>query len=99
MLVLSGGGEGGLDGGFGGVDARAHHLPLRAGDLPGAQVADLAGAELADAGVADAHAAAEGQRGPGLLTGDEDRDAAVAARLEVGVEELDASSLPLLGVA
>ena len=41
-------------------------------------------AELADAGVADAHPAAEGQGGAGLLAGDEDRRAAVAARPRPG---------------
>src|SRR4029079_8734844 len=70
-VLCRGGSQGDFDGAFGCVDAGAHHLALGAGALPVAQVADLAGAQLADAGVADAHPAAERQRGAGLLAGDQ----------------------------
>src|SRR5689334_6397484 len=63
--------QGDLDRPLGGVDTGADDLSLGAGDLPGAQVADLPGAERSDAGVADPLAAAEGQRGAGLLARDE----------------------------
>src|SRR3954454_11668551 len=88
-----------LDGALGGVDARADHLAARAGDLAGAQVADLARLQLADAGVADALAAAEREREPGLLAGHEDRPAAVRVRRAVALEEPDRPALALLGLA
>ena len=50
-------------------------------------------AQLADAGVADAHPAAEGQRGAGLLAGDEDRRAAVALGLDAALREADRAAL------
>ena len=46
-VLRSSGSEGDLDGALGGVDAGADHLAVRARDLAGAQVADLAGAQLA----------------------------------------------------
>src|SRR3954447_10200556 len=96
MLVLS---EGDLDGALGCVDAGAHDLALGAGDLARAEVADLARAELSDARVADAHPAAVGQRGAGLLAGHEHRLGAVALGLDAAVEELDRAALAELAVA
>ena len=54
---------------------------------------------LPDAGVADAQAAAERQQRPGLLAADEDRDADVARRLDVGDAEADGPAGADLGVA
>ena len=55
---------------------------------------------LPDAGVADAHAAAEGQRRAGLLAGDEDRLRAVAARpRRRSSRKLDRAALAVLAVA
>src|SRR3954454_7694303 len=88
-----------LDGALGGVDARADHLAARAGDLPGAQVADLARLQLADAGVAHALAAAEREAEPLVLAGHQDRLRAVRVRLAVALEELDRPALALLGLA
>src|SRR3984957_21054127 len=55
------------------VDARTDHLPVLTVDIAGAQVADLARPQPTDAGVADAHATAEGKDRPGVLSGDKDR--------------------------
>src|SRR4051794_5999779 len=90
--------QGDLDGAFGRVHAGADHLALGARDLAGAQVAHLARAELSDAGVADAHAASEGERAARLLAGHEDRLRAVARGLEVRVQELDRAAVAVLGV-
>src|SRR3954447_21139118 len=99
MRVLGRGSQGQLDGALGGVDARAHHLPGRAGDLAGAQVAHLAGAQAPDARVADPHAAAVGQRGAGLLPRDEDRRGAVAVRLDAARGQPDRAARAELRVA
>src|SRR3954454_15295713 len=90
--------ESDLDGALGGVDAGAHHLSLAARDLPGAQVADLAGAQLAHARVADAHAASERQRRTGLLARDQDRLRSVAGSLDIAVDEADRPALAALPV-
>src|SRR3954463_13578777 len=91
--------QGDLDGAFGGVDAGAHDLADAARHLAGAQVEDLAGAQRADARVADPHPAAVGQRRAGLLAGDEDRQGAVAGRLDVAGGEADRAALAELAVA
>jgi hypothetical protein len=49
--------------------------------------------------VADAHPAAEGQRGARLLAADEDRRAAVATRLDHAFEEPHEASLALARLA
>src|SRR5436190_3855350 len=99
IWVLAWGSKGDLDGSFGGIDARADDLALAAGHLARTEVADLARAQLSDAGVADAHPAAEGERRAGLLAGDEDWLRALAARLDVALEELDRAALADLSVA
>src|SRR3954452_24793381 len=97
-FLVGGGLEGDLDGGLGRVDARAHHLALRGEDLPGWQVADLAGAQPANAGVADAHPASERQGGAGLLAGHQDRLGAVALGFDPAVGEADGPALAALAV-
>src|SRR4051812_12974371 len=77
------------------MDAGAHRLALGAADLAAAQVAQLAGAQLPDAGVADPHAAAEGQLETGLLACDEDRRSTVAFVSHVGLQDLHGPPPPL----
>src|SRR4051794_658110 len=98
-ILVVGGLQRDLDRALGRVDAGPDHLALRPGDLPGPQVADLAGAQAADAGVADAHATAERERGARLLAGHEDRLRAVAGRLDAGLREADRAALAELRVA
>src|SRR4051794_32479749 len=88
-----------LDRPFGGVDAGADHLTGASVDISRAEVADLARTEPPDACVADAHPAAEGKRGAGLLAGDEDRKTAVALGLDIALQEADRAARPLAGVA
>ncbi len=86
-----------LDVAFGSVNADSNHLALLAMDPAGAQVADLPGLQAADAGVADAHAAAEGELAARRLTGLEDGRAAVGLCLEVLDPEVDRAAAADLG--
>src|SRR5215469_6756390 len=81
------------------VDTGSDHLSLLPVDLPGPQVPHFAGAEPADAGVADPHPATERQLGARLLTGDEDRRAAVTGGFDRARGEADRSSLARHGAA
>ena len=84
---------------LGGIDAGPDRLALLAVDLARPQVAYLPASQLADAGVADPHPAAVGEVAAGLLAADEDRNARLAGRLEVGDPEADGAAASDLGVA
>ena len=68
-------------------------------ELAGSQVANLSRLQLTDTGVADPKPAAEWQDCARLLAADQDRDADVAGRLDVGDPEADRPAGAHLGIA